>query len=76
MKAFIPTGKTSNLYELDKTQHEKLLQNSITTFYKKASKEIIYNINQEAKAIATQLNIQDRAECIAERQVFISLKDH
>ena len=76
MKAFIPTGKTSNLYELDKTQHEKLIQNSITTFYKKASKEIIYNINQEAKAIATQLNIQDRAECIAERQVFISLKDH
>ena len=38
--------------------------------------EIIYNINQEAKAIATQLDIQDRTERIAEQQAFISLKDH
>ena len=40
------------------------------------NKDIIHNINQEAKAIATQLNIQDRTERIAERQAFISLKDH
>ena len=75
-KAFNPADKTTNLYELDKTQHEKLIQNSITTSYKKASKEIICNINQEAKVIATQLDIQDRTDCIAERQAFISLKDH
>ena len=75
-KAFIPADKTTNLYELDKTQHEKLVQNSITTTHKKASKGIFHSINQEAKAIATLLDNQDRTESIAERQPFISLKDH
>ena len=75
-KPFIPADKTTNLYELDKMQHEKLIQNNITTSYKKASKEIISNINQEAKAVATQLDIQDRTQRIAERKAFISLKDH
>lgn len=37
---------------------------------------IIHSINQEGKAIATQLDIQDRTERIAERQAFVSLKDH
>ena len=55
--------KTTNLYELDKTQHEKLIQNGITTTFKKGSKNIMHSINQETKAIA-------------ERQAFISLKDH
>ncbi|XP_068735679.1 stimulated by retinoic acid gene 6 protein-like [Montipora capricornis] len=74
-KAFIPADKTTKLYEFHKTQHAKLMQDNITTTYKKANKDIILNINQEAKAIATQLNIQDRTERIAERQAFISLKD-
>ena len=75
-KAFIPADKTTNLYELDKTQHEKLIQNSITTTFKKGSKNIMHSINQEAKAIATLLDIQDRTERLAERQAFISLKDY
>lgn len=54
----------------------KLLQNSITATYKKASQYAISTINQEAKSIATGLHIQDRTERIAERQAFISLKDH
>lgn len=33
-KAFIPADRTTNLYELDKTQHEKPIQNSITRTYK------------------------------------------
>ena len=34
-KAFIPTDKTSHFYKLDKTQHDKLLRDSITTTSKK-----------------------------------------
>lgn len=75
-KAFTPADKTTNLYELDKTQHGKLIQKIITRTYKKASKGIIHSINQEAKAIETLLDIQDRTERIAERQAFISLKDN
>ena len=36
----------------------------------------MHSINQEAKAIAALLDIQDRTERLAERQAFISLKDH
>ena len=75
-KAFIPADKTTNLYELDKAQHDKLLQNSITATYKKANENATNTINQEAKDIATELKIQDRTECIAKQQAFISLKDH
>lgn len=75
-KAFISADKTTNLYELDKTQQEKLIQNIETTTYKKVNMGIIHSINQEGKAIATQLDIQDRTERIAERQAFVSLKDH
>ena len=34
-KTFIPADKTSKFYKLDKTQHDKLLRDSITTTYKK-----------------------------------------
>ena len=49
---------------------------NLTSTYKKASTNIIHNINNEAKNIATNLHIDYRAECMAERQAFITLKDH
>lgn len=75
-KAFIPADKTVNYYEVDKATHNKLLKDSITSTYKKANTNTITTINDEAKGIATSLNIDDRAERMAERQAFITLKDH
>ena len=75
-KAFIPADKTSNFYKLDKTQHHKLLRDSITTTYKKASTDAANIIDSEAKSIAQELNIDDRTEQIAKQQAFITLKDH
>ena len=75
-KAFIPADKTANYYEIDKTTHNKLLADNITTTYKKANDNTIININNEAKNIAANLNIDDRTECMAKRQAFITLKDH
>ena len=75
-KAFIPADKTTNYYELDKKQHDQLLKNNITATYKKANESTIHEINNEARNIATDLNIHDRAERMAERQAFITLKDH
>ncbi|KXJ25355.1 hypothetical protein AC249_AIPGENE10664 [Exaiptasia diaphana] len=71
-KTFIPADKTTNFYEVDNATHDKLLMDNITSTYKKASPNMITNINKDAKAIATNLNIDDRAE----RQAFITLKDH
>ena len=75
-KAFIPAEKTTNVYEVDKTTHDKLIMDSITSTYKKANTNTINTINNKAKNIATNLNIADRAERMAERQAFLTLKDH
>ena len=75
-KALIFADKTTNLYELEKTQCDKLLHNSITSTYKKADEKVIDDINLEAKELATSLNIEDRMECLAKQQAFITLKDH
>eukprot|EP00795_Rhopilema_esculentum_P009675 gene9675-biopygen2070 len=61
-KAFIPADKTTNYYKLDSEQHDKLLTNSITTTYKTANDSAIHTMNNEARDIATELNIQDRTE--------------
>ena len=75
-KAFISADKTSNFYKLDKTQHDKLLRDSITTTYKKANTDAANIIDSEATSIAQELNIDDRTEQIAKQQAFITLKDH
>ncbi|PFX16577.1 hypothetical protein AWC38_SpisGene19146 [Stylophora pistillata] len=75
-KAFIPADKTSNFYKLDKTHHDKLLRDSITTTYKKASTDAAIIIDSQAKSISQELKIDDRAEQIAKLQAFITLKDH
>ncbi|XP_015755266.1 PREDICTED: uncharacterized protein LOC107334820 [Acropora digitifera] len=75
-KAFIPADKTANYYQIDKATHNRLLADNITTTCKKANDNTIININNEAKNIAANLNIDDRTECMAKRQAFITLKDH
>ena len=69
-KAFIPADKTSNFYKLDKTQHDKLLMDSITTTYKKTSTDAANIIDSQAKSIAQELNIDNRTEQIAKQQAF------
>ena len=75
-KAFISADKTSNFYKLDKTQHEKLLRDSITITYKKASIGAANVIDSQAKSIAQELIIGNRTEQIAKQQAFNTLKDH
>ena len=75
-KAFIPADKTRNMYKMDKSQHDKLLQENITKTYKKSDTNKYNEINTEAKTIAIKLKIQDRATQLAKKQAFITLKDH
>ena len=75
-KAFIPADKTRNMYEMDKSQHDKLLQENITKTYQKSDRTKYNEINTEAKTIATKLKILDRATQLAKKQAFITLKDH
>ena len=64
------------MYELSKDQYDKLLQNNITSTYRKASDSIIKSVNKEANDTAIKLGIEDRVERMAKNQAFIILKDH
>ena len=68
--------KTNNMYRLSKQEHEKLLKENISKTYKKAPPKLEHSINLEAKNISKTLKIEDRVECIAKTEAFITLKDH
>ena len=75
-KLFVPADKTTNYYKMDSPSYNKLLQKNITKTYKKITPDIASSINDEAKDIATKLNLADRINITAEREAFITLKDH
>jgi hypothetical protein len=44
--------------------------------YKTIPTETVCNIENEAKSIAEKLNLDDRINTIAQREAFVTLKDH
>ena len=59
------------MFRLEKEEYHRLLQNAVTTTYKKSNKEIERKINCEGIKYAKEANILDvTAYC------FIALKDH
>lgn len=75
-KLLIKADKTNNYYKIDVNEYNNLIQNSITKTYKKAPPSTVKNIDTEAKYIAEKLELQDRIEKLAEKESFITLKDH
>ena len=53
-----------------------MLRENITKTYRKADDKTEENINHELKHITDKLELSDRVEKMAQRQAFISLKDH
>ena len=68
--------KTNNIYELTKTEHDRLLHDNITKTYKKAPTKLERSINLEAQNIAKKIDLDDRIESLAKTEAFITLKDH
>ena len=52
---FVLADKTSNIYEMPKQQHKKLLHDNVTKTYKKAPPKLETSINLEAKNILSSL---------------------
>ena len=63
-------AKTSNLYKIPKEQYEKLVNNAITTSYKKISKTAQGQINNQNKEVIKRMFVNGEQNC------FITLKDH
>ena len=74
-KVFIPADKTTYMYELTPKKYKKILRNNVTKTYRKAVPQLVKAISLEAKEIARNLNLDNRIECIAKNNAFVTLKD-
>ena len=61
---------------LSKEEYSNLLQNAITSKYKKTDKHTATNINNERVKHARETNIIDRIKINGTGNSFITLKDH
>ena len=68
--------KTSNMYQLTKEEHNKLLRNAITSKYKKTNTKIKDKINKEGKEILKNKEALHRLDSNEENNCFFTLKDH
>ena len=68
--------KTSNVYRLSKDEYDKLINNSITSTYKKANSNISKQVNKAGKNILKNKEVIKRMEINTEANCFITLKDH
>ena len=73
---YIPADKTNNYYRVKPADYEHLLQKSIHKNYKKTDRSAINNITKTDIHIAKKLDFADRINTTAERESFITLKDH
>ena len=73
---FVPADKTTNMYKVDSRTYDKLLQDNITASYEKTDSNTAKKINNEAKAIAKKLKLENRIETLIKKEAFISFKDH
>ena len=74
-KTLTAADKMSNIYRLSKVQYSNLLQNAITSKYKKTDKRTATNINKEGIKHAREANVIDRIEIKGTGNSFITLKD-
>lgn len=75
-KILVAADKSNNYYKLDVEEYNALLVNNITSSYKKVSDTTVQDITTEAKWVAKNIQLDDRINTMAERQAFLTLKDH
>ena len=64
------------MYRIGKEEYPNLLQNAITSKYKKTDKHRARNINKEGNKHVRETNIIDRIEINGTGNSFTTLKDH
>ena len=69
-------NKTPNMYQLEKEEYHRLLQNAITTACRKSNKETERKINCKGIKDAKEGNILDKVKVNGTANCFITLKDH
>ena len=75
-RLIIQADKTTNFYKMEQNTYNQLLDVNVTKGYKKAPTTIEEDITFQDKTIATKLELDDRIDVTAQKQAFITLKDH
>ena len=56
--------------------YEKLITENVTKTYKKSCSKVIDQLNSQSARVAKKLGLDNRIEKLAEKEAFITLKDH
>ena len=66
-KVLIKADKTTNHYKMEKASYKEYMLRNVTKDYKKAGNDDFKNVTKEDKAIATNLEIDDRVYTTSKR---------
>ena len=73
---FVFADKTSNIYQIEKDEYNKLTIDAITSAYKKVSDKISNKVNVNGKKIIENKAVVNRMFANASNSCFITLKDY
>ena len=73
---FVKADKTTNYYKTEPKDHMTLVNKNVTKSYKKADNSVPNTITSKDKHIVESLGLDDRIEASANRDSFITMKDH
>ena len=73
---FVKADKTTNHYKTDPKDYIALVNKNVTKSYKKADNSVPNTITSKDKQIAESLGLDDQIEVSANRDSFITMKDH
>ena len=72
----VPADKTNNYYSVPIQQYKKLMQDNVTTTYKRSDEQMERANNLKAKEITDELDLSDRIQALAPKPAYVTLKDH
>ena len=75
-KLYISADKTTNFYKLDKNTYNDLLKKNVTSDYTKTDMHTVDKSNQKQKEMVIKLDLEDRVFATAQKDAYITVKDH
>ena len=75
-KIFVHADKTTNIYKVTKDEYRKIVNENVTKNYKVGNNELVEKLNLEAKSLACNKQLEKRITKLAEKDAFITFKDH
>ena len=75
-RVIVGADKSDNFYRMEKEKQKELLLKAIHATYMRGNKAMEEEMNQDAKAFAIQLDLEDRVFRTERREALFTLKDH